>query len=281
MNSHRQRLALLLALAWGLFGCPPRRLDFGVHGELRDPSELLARVSQEESKIFLLSGEAKLRVNSPGGKGAVSIFVALMHPALLHLEALDFFGRPRAVLVSNGETFDLYQAEEGQYFRGPATPRNIGRIAPVALAPAELVAIMLGRAPRIPPQTADLTLDPEKLAYRVVLKAGPVTQTLWVDPARLRVTQSEIRGVSAYDLRFADFQKADQATYPRQLVLSAPGEETTIEVSYKDVSVNGQPDLTLFELEPPPGVAVTEVDGLGNPRQERSTPDAGESGGSP
>jgi elongation factor G len=38
-------------------------------------------------------------------------------------------------------------------------------------------------------------------------------------------------------------------------------------VAWKDITVNEAPDLTLFDLEPPEGVAVVEVDASGNPRQ--------------
>lgn len=258
-----------LALAVVLCGCP-KRIDFGDRGELRDPKELLELVSQAESQVYSVDGEAKIRVDSPQSKGVVTLFVAVTHPTLIHLESLNFFGKPTAVLVSDGERFGLFQAEEGKYYRGPASPQNISRFLPVVLSPAELVALMLGRAPRIPADGLTLSIDEEARAYKVVLTKAPVTQTLWVDPARLRVLRSEIRGVNAYDLAFDKIEKVDSATYPRRVVMTAPAASATLELSYRDVKVNGRPDLTLFELEPPANVPVIEVDAFGNPQSGSS-----------
>ncbi|MBI3182204.1 MAG: DUF4292 domain-containing protein [Myxococcales bacterium] len=270
------RPLLAAPLAAALAGCPPR-FDFGVHGEVRDPTVLLELVSKEEAKVSAVQGEAKIRVDSPKAKGVVSLFVAVEHASRLHLESLSFFGKPEAVLVLDGQSFGLYQAQEGRYYRGPASPQNVSRFLPVALPPSELVALMLGRAPRILPEVADLSLDEQARAYRVVLKAGPVRQTLWVDPSRLRVERSEVRGVPSYDLRFESFDRVAEAIYPRKVVMTVPSASATLELLYKDVSVNQVPDPTLFELSPPEGVPVVEVDELGNPRDggEKAPPPEG------
>ena len=48
-------------------------------------------------------GTAKLRVDSPSLRGTVTEFVAAEKPARVHLETLDFFGNPAAVLVADGD----------------------------------------------------------------------------------------------------------------------------------------------------------------------------------
>ena len=51
------------------------------------------------------------------------------------------------------------------------------------------------------------------------------------------------------------------------MVLSAREASTTLELLYKDVTVNEAPDLTLFDQSPPENVPVIEVDETGKPRQ--------------
>ncbi len=257
--------AFLLAVC--ALGCPPKRIDFGARGEIQDPDELLRVLSEVEGKVYGVHGEAKISVDSPQAKGLVTLFVAVMHPSLIHVESLSFFGKPEAVLVSDGKTFGLYSEKEGKYFTGPASPQNVSRFLPVVLAPEELVALMLGRAPRIVPERKELSIDPEKKAYRLVLQKGRVTQTLWVHPSKLRVLESEIRGVESYDLFFEDIDDLHGVTYPRRVELKAPSAATTVALIYKDVTVNDRPDLTLFEMAPPANVPVVEVDERGVPRE--------------
>lgn len=263
-----QRRALaLLPLAVGLLaGCPRPHLDFGKDGEAKSAEELLKRVAQAEAQVVALKGDGKLYVDSPQGKGSVGLFVAVAHPAFIHIEQLDFFNRPQGVLVTDGQDFGLYDAKEGKYFRGPASPANLGRFLPVVLPPAELTALMLGRAPRLPPESSELSVDEKLGVYVLTLKRGAVTQTLHVQPPSHRVVKSTVQGITAYDVEFGDIADYGAVTLPRKIQLVAPSAKTTVELTWKDVTVNEPPDLTLFDLSPPEDVPVVDVDAQGNPR---------------
>ncbi|MFZ5471009.1 MAG: DUF4292 domain-containing protein [Myxococcota bacterium] len=258
------RLLLSIFLLVLFTGCP-RRIDFGPKGEVTDARELLKLTSFEESQVYSVQGEAKIRVDTPQGKGVATLFMAVSHPSLLRLESLDFFGKPTAVLVSDGQRFGLFQAEEGKYYTGPSSPQNISRFLPLVLAPEELTALMLGRAPRIPAERVELKVDVEERRYVLILTSGPVTQTLHIHLQNHRVLVSEVRGVNSYDLAFENIDSVKGVTYPRRVLLEAPGASTELELNYKDVEVNSAPDLTMFELEPPANVPVIEVDALGQP----------------
>jgi Domain of unknown function (DUF4292) len=91
------------------------------------------------------------------------------------------------------------------------------------------------------------------------------TQVLTVHPQHYRVLRSEVRGVSAYDLQFTEFLQSGKVTFPRRALLEASGAKTTLDLRYTDVTLNGPPDLTMFELAAPEGVPVVEVDEQGRP----------------
>jgi hypothetical protein len=260
------RLVGLLFLTVLLAGCP-HRIDFGGKGEIKDVGDLLRSTAYAEAQVVSVKGEAKIKVDSPQNKGVVTLFMAVTHPALIHLESLNFFGKPQAVLVSDGQTFGLFAADEGKYYRGPASPQNISRFLPVVLPPEELTALMLGRAPRIPADAQAMRVDETLKAYVVTLQRGNVEQTLTIHPSNHRVLKSQVRGVSAYDLEFENIETVGQVTYPRKVVLTAPAASTTLELLYKDVAVNEAPDLTMFDQEPPANVPIVEVDENGKPRQ--------------
>ncbi len=243
-----------------------KRIDFGAAGEIHSADELLKLIDQAERQITSIKGEARLRVSSPKKSGTLNIFAAVAEPDKLHLESLNFFGKPQAILIATGARFELLDQDAGKYYRGPASRENLSRFMPVAVPVVDLVPMMLGRAPRIPTASASLSLDSAKKSYVVTLSDEELQQTLWIDPASHRVTRSQVRGREAYDLAFDDFQSFASTEYPRQETLNAPSEETRVELKYRDVEVNARLDSRLFELGPPSGVQIIELDETGNPR---------------
>jgi hypothetical protein len=258
-----QRFNVLLISALLLSGCPKRIADFGKDGEPKSAEELLKRINVAESQIYSLKGDAKLIVDAPQGKGSVALFAAVTHPALIHIEQLDFFGRPQGVLVTDGTRFGLYLAQDGRYLRGPATAANLGRFLPLVMPPAELAAVMLGRAPRIPPESLEMRFDDKAQQLVLVIIRGKIRQTLYVQPPSYRVVKSTAENVNAYDLEFSDLTTENGVTLPKHASLDAQSAKTKVELVWKDVAVNEAPDLSLFEFEPPEGVPVIEVDAEG------------------
>lgn len=253
---------LFLPVALLLTACPPKRVEFGRDGEPKSAEDLLARIEQVEAQITSIKGDAKLFVDSPQGKGSVTLFVGVAQPSLVHIEQLDFFGRPQGVFVTDGERFGLYQAAENTYFRGPATAPNLGKFLPVVMPPSELAAVMLGRAPRIAHESLSMRFDDQ--VFVLTLQKGSVKQTLHVQPPSYRVVKSTVEGIDAYELAFSDL---DGQNFPKTVFLKAPKAKTSVELSLKSVTLNEPPDLTMFELQAPEDIPVVEVDGSGFPGQ--------------
>jgi hypothetical protein len=257
---NRAAAAIFLAV---LCSACPKRIEFGPEGEITDAKVVYQRVRENQDNIVSLEGDSKLRVESPQGSGTLSMFVSVTRPALLHLETFDFFNRPLASLVSDGKGFGLYQTETNTYYQGPASPENVSRFLPVVLPNQELVAIMLGQVPLIPPERMTLELDRKKGVYVLTLYSGPATQVLHVHTKHLRVMKSQVRGVPGYDLGFDDFQEKGSLIFPGKVELVAEQAKTQLQVRYQQISLNGRPDLTLYELLPPEGAKVVEVDERG------------------
>ncbi|ADO73219.1 DUF4292 domain-containing protein [Stigmatella aurantiaca] len=256
------RAAAAIFLVVVCSGCP-KRIEFGPEGLIEDPEVLFQRTSRAQANVLTLQGDAKIRVASPQGNGTLSMFVAISRPGLVHLETSDFFNRPVAALVSDGQRFGLYQTEGNVFYQGPASPQNVSRFLPVVLPSEELVAVMLGQVPFIPAERKTLTLDTGKRVYVLTLYRGEVTQTLHIHPKYHRVVRSEVRGRPGYDLAFEDFKEKGNQVFPTQVELVAEVAQTELRLRYSDVTLNAPPDLTLFELTPPEGARVVEVDERG------------------
>jgi outer membrane lipoprotein-sorting protein len=265
------RLAAAIFLAVVCSGCP-HRIEFGPEGPIDDPDKLFQLVTQAQENLVTLQGDAKLHVSSPQGSGTLSMFVAISRPGLMHMETFDFFNRPVAALVSDGQRFGLYQTEGHTYYKGPASPENVSRFLPVVLPSEELVAVMLGQVPFIPAEKKTLELDQKEGVYVLKLYRGSVTQTLQVHPRFYRVVRSEVRGVPGYDLAFENFQGEGSQVFPKEVKLTAETAQTELRLRYSDVSLNARPDLTLFELAPPEGARVVEVNAQGQEVRPQAAP---------
>lgn len=256
------------ALVYGLLalltsGCP-RNLDFGGRGQITDPALLLAALKTESALIRTVHGDAKLQLDSPQGSGALAAYLWVARPDLIHLELLDFFGKPQSVLTVNGARFGLYQAQEGRYYSGPATPANLARFLPLVMAGEELALLMLGEPTPLPDAELGLDQDLDAGAYRLTARAAHVTQRLWVHPRFLRATRAEVQGAHPFTATFGNLQPvgvSGAGVFPRTLTLEAPSSRTRVELRYTDVKFNHPADPALFELRPPEGIPLIEVDG--------------------
>lgn len=256
----QRRTLLLLPALVALTGCP-RHLDFGKDGEPTSAEDVLKRVDFAEAQVHSVKGDARLGVDSPQGKGSVTLFVAVQEPTSIHIEQLDFFGRPQGSFITDGVRFGLFA--EGKYFHGPATASNLGRFLPVVLPPRELAAIMLGRAPRLAAEHAEFHLDERTGQFVVTLTRGELTQTLWVEPPSYRVVKSEAKNLAAYGLTFGEVTDYGPLSLPKFAAIDATSANTAVELHWKDIAVNEPPDEALFDLSAPEGVPVIEVDGDG------------------
>ncbi|RKG87798.1 DUF4292 domain-containing protein [Corallococcus terminator] len=257
---NRAAAAIFLAL---LCSACPKRLEFGPEGRIEDAQTLYQHVQERQGQVVTLEGDSKLRVDSPQGSGTLSTFLSITRPGLIHLETYDFFNRPVASLVSDGTRFGVYQAQGNTYYQGPSSPENVSRFLPIVLPSEELVAVMLGQVPLLPPESMTLALDEKERVYVLTLVRGAATQTLRVDPRHLRVVKSEVRGVPGYDLAFEDFKQRGELLFPGKVILTASQADTKLELRYTEITLNGRPDLTLYELTAPEGAKVVDVDERG------------------
>lgn len=257
MLRHTVSPAGILILSMLLVACPRRAVELGKDGAPRSAEDLLKRIEFAEAQITSLNGDAKLFVDSPQGKGAVDLFLAVAPPASLHIEQLDFFGRPQAVMMTDGHAFGLFQ--DGRFLRGTATPQNLARLLPIVIPPGELAAVLLGRAPRMPYETLEMRFDDRSQRFVLTLKQGAATQTLEVQPPSYRVVHSEAQGFDAYALTFGDLTEQNGVTLPKSVTLEAASSKTKLELTLKSVTLNEAPDESMFVPEAPPDVPVEEL----------------------
>lgn len=256
------RLGIAVLLLVSCARVPPANLS-------RDAEGLLVQVRTAQDRVQRVRGSARVRIESPGGSGTVTEFVAAEKPDRVHLETVDFFGNPAAVLVAAEGRFHFLDLRENVLYRGEATPENVSRLLPVLLPIEELVTILCGSAPIIDGAPLDARVSGGQLL--LTIGRGALGQRLAVGDAASvessRVRLSEIapdgtrrETAPAYDLEFESFRTRSGIRFPDELHLDAPGAKAHVDMIWRDdLEVNARLDPALFKLEPPRGIRVVEL----------------------
>jgi hypothetical protein len=246
--------AALCALACQPPRTPPPDLSL-------DPVALLAQVKAAQDAVRAVQGEAKVRFRSPRGSASVKQLSTAEVPDRLHLEELDFFGNPSAVLVAAAGRFSLYDAGEKVLFRGTATPENLSRLVPVPFTAKELVTLLLGSAPLL--DGIPVSATPERGQVRLRLERGEVTEDLWIG-AHAAVERAVRRvaggaGPGSWEVEFSGHQERSGAWFPGAVVLHSASTQVEVDLAWAEVEVNREPDPQLFEPLAPRGARVVEL----------------------
>lgn len=248
------RGALLLSLA-GAAACarraPPPDLS-------PDPVALLAEVERTQARVERVRGEARVRIQSPGGDGTVTQFVAAERPDRVRLDALDFFGNPAAVMVTDGGRFALLDLRKGIFYRGAATPENLARLLPLAIQAEELVLLLCGAAPIVAGRPT--AVEPGDGVLRLRVEGPDRVQRLDVGAGAAVHASTSTPGPGRYDVTFDRFRERAGRPFPGTVRLEAAGAGVRVELAWKEIEVNAVLPEGSFTLAPPPGARIVELD---------------------
>lgn len=252
-----RRLALALAAALALGGCPPRAPppDLSL-----DPAELLAQVRAAQARVASVRGEARVRIETPEGSGTVPAFVAAMKPDRVYVQTVDFFGNTVSVLATAGGQLSLYDARARVLYRGAATPENLARLVPVPLSPADLAAILCGSAPLL--EGEPVRAEPGRGFVTLELASGPRRQVLRVGAgARVLSASMAVSGDARreQDLTFRAFDALPGGTFPGEIGLSAPDPAVSMRLTWTDVEPGAALEEALFSPPVPRGARVVAL----------------------
>jgi len=229
-----------------------------------DPAALLAQVEGTQARVERVRGQARVKLESRAGNGTVTQFVDAERPDRLRLETLDFFGNPAAVLVADGGRFALLDLREGVFLRGAATPENLARLLPLAMPAPELVELLCGAAPLVAGRpvsveagdgVARLTLEGQDRLQVLDVGAGAA-----VHASRVLARPALPAPQDRYDVAFDRFEERAGRPFPARVRLRAPGAGVRVELSWKEIEVNGVLPEGTFGIVPPPGARIVDLD---------------------
>jgi hypothetical protein len=251
----------MVALWCGLaLGCrtvaPPVPLPAG---DTR-PQALLAALAAEADGRHSLRGAVKLSLDGPAGSLRASQVLLVEQPAHLRVEVQGFLSQTVAVLVTDGERFQLYRAGEHSVEDGRVYPGLLWQVAQVDLTPEEAVEVLLG-APRVPPglvPTQALRLYDGGIRIAMGDALAPSQRVLeWGPDGRLRRIETRTRGDSIlWQAEFSKWQRVGDDWFAHNVALHFPVSKTEVELTFQDVELNPQLPSDSFVLHGPRSAAA-------------------------
>jgi hypothetical protein len=249
-------LAALAASAACVRRAPPADLS-------PDPAALLEQVARTQGAVARVRGEAKVKVDTADGGGSLTQFVVAERPDRVRLDAVDFFGNPVATLAAAGGRFALLDLKAGVFYRGRASPGNLARLVPFEVTAPELVLLLCGAAPIVEGRPAGV--EPGDGVLRLTVEAADRVQRLDVgEGAAVHASAVRARGggapAGALDVAFDRFEPLGGRPFPMELRVDAPGAHASVRLRWKEIEANGVIPPGGWELAPPPGVRIVDLD---------------------
>jgi hypothetical protein len=218
------------------------------------PRALLDAWEQAARSRRALRGHARLAVD--GGDGAVRLrgrqVLVLERPARLRVEILGFLDQTVAVLVTDGERFELFRAGDRSYETGEVHPGLLWEQAWLALTPQEAVDLLLGVPAPQPGLAPSRALGDERGGVRFDLAdaQGRVRRRAEFDgEGRLRRLEVlDASGGLAWTARFDEYATVSGEAFAHAVSLDVTAGGTRAEIALRDVELNPELPPGVFQL---------------------------------
>jgi len=216
------------------------------------PNALIEALEATASARSSLQGALQLSLDAPDLQFRRPQRLALRRPADLRVEVLGLFGQIAAVLVTNGTTYQTFDASRGTVESGDVTPDLLWRTARVALQPAEAIDLLLG-APR-PSEAAtfagafSLTKGGVSLDFRDA--QGRLREQFSFDVAGRLAEFVRFRenGSVAWTANFADYRDVSGSPFAFDVRLSFPDRDAKASLRFDHAALDPELADELFTL---------------------------------
>jgi len=255
----RRATALLLPLCL-VFACRTVAPGVRLPGDDPRPLHLLERLQARGEATHALRASARLSIESPDLRFGRPQRMAVARPARMRVEIMGLFNQVAAVLVTDGEIYQLYNAGEAELEEGVVSSDLLWRVARVDLAPQEAVDLLLGAprpAPGLEPGPATLYEDGE-IAFERRDERGELRERLRFDAAGRvrRIERLDEGGEMVWEARFDDYRDVESpdggvVPFAFDVSLRFPRVDADAHLRFKSVTLVSELDGALFELRLP------------------------------
>lgn len=251
----RMFLPILIIPFLLLAACAPMRPNLGPPVS-PDFADLLMQESHDKALgIRSVQGLATLKLEAPlNNINANQVLLAEM-PDRLRAETLSPLGIPMLLLVADGDEMGALLPAQNLYYKGAATPKNLGTFVNLPLELSDLVGVLLYQPPMIDAWGKEAFIL--KGGGWLVIRRGTLErQELVFNEMRELIEVSYYEDNDLYlKVHYAQFTGSD-SFYPKALTLEIPEKYATVSLKFSDVKTNGQIRPDLFKVAPPASARV-------------------------
>lgn len=250
---------LICCLLGALGGCAHKELSVISEADMPPPAALYERLTSDPAPGKTLVGILYVIASRPGERYTFKIATAAKKPDCLRLEDLSVIGLPDFMLTVNGTEIRMLLPHSGEFLVGTDSSQRLRRVFPSAVKPVDLVALLYGQPPGLPPDAKHLKGSLDGNRYRLdVYARGKWVQSLWVDPGTGLLTKAEVadaNGKTAYRALFSDFAQTETLTLPGRIEIETEGlEKIHLSLRNTDMELTSRDDEPdFFLLKPPSG----------------------------
>ena len=254
----RRRLVLLVLLSAVASGCRTPVPSYAVlPADDPRPARLLTAWSQSAEARQAMRGRARIAVD--GADGAFRLRgrqrVVLERPARLRVEILGLLGQTAAVLVTDGNRYELLRAGDRSYESGEVHPDLLWQQVWIALTPEEAIDVLLGVPAPDPSLVPTAAWADAAGNVRLELRDGDGNlrrRAVFDAEGRLkRLEVFEIGGQRRWQATFDDYKPVDGTPFAHRVVLDVNAGGTHAEVELRDVELNPPLRPDIFRLRAP------------------------------
>lgn len=224
------------------------------------PAALLASLGRVAQSRSALRARATLDLDAPDLRFDRPQRMAVARPARLRVEVLGLFDQLAAIVVTDGDRYQVYDARNADLEEGLVDADLLWRVARVDLEPGEAVDILLG-APRAGPGLADggaWLLEEGAIAFERIDAGGVRRESYRFDGAG-RLTERatfDAEGGLVWRARFDDYRSVGTASgadpaFAHEVSLEFPRVSARARLVFKKVLLSDDLPDALFVLQLP------------------------------
>lgn len=183
-------------------------------------------------------------------------------PGRLRVEILGWLDQTAAVLVTDGDHYEFFRANDRYYEKGAVHDALLFEVAHLALTPEEAVEILLG-AP-----TLDRTLVPTRsgilpdggIVTELVDEAGTVRERVAFD-ALGRLTELEVRradGAREWRAAYRDYREVEGGVVAHSIELEVVAGGSSALITLQNPELDPPVPASLFRLRAPPSALLPQ-----------------------
>lgn len=199
-----------------------------------------------------LRAEARFSLDAPDLRFRRPERLVVARPAKLRVEVQGLFGQVAAVLATDGQRYQWFEASQRKIEEGVVDSALLWRLARIDLTPTQAVSLLLGAPAPLPgfdQVAAELTGE----GAVAVLFSGPRggSQRFVFDALGrpIEVSARAADGTRMWEARFAAYEQVDGSAFAHEVSLEFPRVNAHSSVHFRRVELNPALSAETFVLQ--------------------------------